>query len=201
MDRNQNSFASKISMEEVNELKRESFQGAIHVIDSLEKLEDHLPYLQDQTVLGFDTETKPSFKKGKSNQVALLQLATNDQAFLFRLNKMKLPDEIISIFEDPHVFKIGAAIHDDLRALKKIKAFSPQSFVDLQDYVEDFSIESKSLKKLAGIILNIRISKSQRLSNWESTVLTGVQQLYAATDAWVCHEIYQKLENIAKKDE
>ena len=198
---NQNNYISKISIEEVNDLKRHHFQGQVHIIEHPDQLIPHLYYLHEQSILGFDTETRPSFKKGVNYPVALLQLATADQAFLIRLNKMDLPESIIQIFEDPLVFKIGAAIRDDIKSLKKLRDFTPQSFIDLQDYVEGFGIESKSLKKLAGIILNIRISKSQRVSNWENPVLTENQKQYAATDAWVCYEIYQKLEKTRDHNE
>jgi ribonuclease D len=149
--------------------------------------------LKNEKFLGFDTETKPSFKKGENNYVSLLQLSSADRAFLFRLNKIGLPPCLLDIMEDENIKKIGVAIKDDISALQKHALFTPNGFVDLQNIVKDFGIKSKSLKKLAGLILGFNISKRQRLSNWEKDALTEAQIKYAATDAWVCHLIYHKL--------
>ena len=186
-------FLENISNDEINELPIYQFNGGIFVIDTFDKLDYFLPLLQNQKILGFDTETRPSFKKGKVNPVSLLQLTTNTEAFLIRINQIGLPDEIKDILRDPDVKKIGLAIKDDIKILKDINEFSANDFIDLQDYVEEFSIEAKSLKKIAAIVLNKRISKSQQVTNWEKNELTEAQQIYAATDAWVCLQIYEKL--------
>ena len=191
-------FAENIQNEEINELPMYQFGGGIFLIDSFEKLDYYLPLLKDQKILGFDTETKPSFKKGKVNPVSLLQITTQNEAFLIRINSVGLPDEITKILSDPKVKKIGLAIRDDLKILRNINNFEPASFIDLQDYVENFGIEAKSLKKITGIVLNKRISKSQRVTNWERVELSDAQQVYAATDAWVCLKIYKKLNEINK---
>ena len=192
-------FAENIQNEEINELPMYQFGGGIFLIDSFEKLDYYLPLLKDQKILGFDTETKPSFKKGKVNPVSLLQITTQNEAFFIRINSVGLPDEITTILSDPKVKKIGLAIRDDIKILKNINDFEPAGFIDLQDYVDDFGIEAKSLKKITGIVLNKRISKSQRVTNWGREELSEAQQVYAATDAWVCLKIYKKLNKINNK--
>ncbi len=189
-------FAENLTNNEVNELPIYQFGGGIFLIDTFEKLDDYLPLLENQRVLGFDTETKPSFKKGKVNPVSLLQISTNNEAFLIRINRVGLPDEIKNILSNPDIIKVGLAIKDDIKILKDINNFEPNGFVDLQDYVEDFGIAAKSLKKITAIVLNKRISKSQQVTNWEKAELTEAQKVYAATDAWVCLKIYKKLNNI-----
>jgi ribonuclease D len=186
-------FAENLSNEEVNDLPIYQFNGGIFVIDTFEKLDECLPLLKGQRILGFDTETKPSFKKGKVNPVSLLQISTQHEAFLIRINKIGLPIEIANILSNPKVIKVGLAIKDDIKILKDITKFEANKFIDLQEYVESFKIEAKSLKKITGIVLNKRISKSQQVTNWERQELTEPQQIYAATDAWVCLQIYKEL--------
>jgi ribonuclease D len=186
-------FAENLSNEEINELPIYQFNGGIFVIDTFDKLDDCLPLLKNQKILGFDTETKPSFKKGKVNPVSLLQISTQHESFLIRINKIGLPEEIMDILKDPKVKKIGLAIKDDIKILKNISNFEAKEFIDLQDYAEEFGIEAKSLKKITGIVLDKRISKSQQVTNWERDELTEAQQVYAATDAWICLQIYKKL--------
>jgi len=186
-------FAENLSNDEINELPLYQFNGGIFVIDTFDKLDNFLPLLKDQKLLGFDTETKPSFKKGKINPVSLLQITTSSEAFLIRINKIGLPEEIKDILKNPEVVKIGLAIKDDIKILNKVNKFDPDSFIDLQDYVEGFGIVAKSLKKITGIVLNKRISKSQQVTNWEREELSEAQQIYAATDAWACLQVYKKL--------
>ncbi len=182
-----------ITKDEVDELPLTSFQGSIYTVERNEDVNFAVNYLERQSLLGFDTETKPSFSKGKNNPVSLLQLATSDKAFLFRLNLTGLPSGLIKILTSPDILKIGAAIRDDIRILQLIKPFKPAGFIELQNMVEDYGIENFSLKKLSAIVLGIKISKSQRLSNWDSPVLSDPQKIYAATDAWVCLKIYSRL--------
>ena len=185
-------FRENISKEDLEELPLRAFQGTIEMVDSYEKAIVAVNYLSGFHVLGFDTETKPSFKRGQINQVALLQLSTNDRAFLFQLKKIGLPTELKELLASPEIVKVGVAIRDDIKALQKLNRFHPGGFVELQDEVKDFGIQDFSLKKIAGIVLGVRISKSQRLTNWEAD-LTEAQQAYAATDAWIAFEIYQSL--------
>jgi ribonuclease D len=186
-------FSSTIKKDDINKLPLGCFEGKIVLIDSMDLLYEFLPLINKSKFFGFDTETKPSFKKGEINKIALLQLCTSDIAFLIRLNKIKLPDPLLFILSNPDIVKTGLAIRDDLKGLKRHKEFKPAGFIELQDYVKKFGIKSNGLKKIVGIVLQIRISKSQQLSNWESRKLNSKQLRYAATDGWVCHEIYSRL--------
>ncbi len=192
-------FQSSIDKEELKKLPLHAFPGTIHVIDSKQGLRKYLPVLKQEKVLGFDTETRPSFKKGRINQISLVQFATRFHAFLFRTNALKLPDELIELFEDDSIIKVGAALHDDLIDLRKVRDFKAGGFLDLQKYVEAFGIENKGVAKLAGIVLGFRISKNQQLSNWDTETLSHAQKEYAATDAWVCLRIYMELQNYKLK--
>ncbi len=186
-------FRESIDKEELAELPLIQFEGKISLVESKEDYLASIEYLSQQTMLGFDTETKPAFKKGVVYEVALLQLATNDHAFLFRLNKIGLPNSLKSILENPAIQKIGVAIRDDIKGLQKLNQFKPGGFIELQEHVKEYGIQDFSLKKLSAIVLGYRISKSQRITNWEAPELTEAQQIYAATDAWVSHRIYQSL--------
>ena len=171
------------------------FRGEIIIVEDIETFKRVIPRLLSNTILGFDTETRPSFRKGRKNKVSLIQLATGDLACLFRINKIGIPAELIELLANPEVIKAGVAIHDDIRFLKNVRKFSPSGFVDLQGFVKDYGIQSSGLKKLAAIVLGFRISKQQQVTNWEAEQLTEAQQVYAATDAWICHQIYSKLIN------
>ena len=194
------SFQKSITKEEINDLPLEAFEGEIVLIDSNDGLEEAVDYLKQFSVLGFDTETKPSFTKGSVNSVALLQLSSYERSFLFRLNRIGLPLSIIDLLSNPEIVKVGAAIKDDIRGLQDITDFDGNSFLELQQYVSSFGIENFSLKKLAAIVLKIRISKRQQVSNWEAAELSAGQLRYAATDSWVSLEIYEALKaSICKK--
>jgi ribonuclease D len=184
-------YKAEISKEELQQLPHIQFDGKIHIINHPIEAEKAAQYLQQYKYLGFDTETRPSFTKGQINKVALLQLATNDNAFLFRLNHFTLTKGLIKILSNPEIIKAGAAIHDDIKVLQHNNKFKPAGFVELQDEAPRRGINGLSLKKLAGIVLNGRISKAQQLSNWEAPELTEAQQLYAATDAWISFKIYE----------
>ncbi len=190
----------KISKTELNELPLVNFDGTIHCIKSDKDVAKAIKTLKKSKVIGFDTETKPNFIKGvsNSNKVALLQLSTLNDAFLFRLHDVKLIEDIFTILSDKKIIKVGAAVHDDIKALNKLKAFTPNNFVDLQKIVEQYGIGDKSLRKLTGLILKKRLSKTQQLSNWEKEDLEIGQQNYAATDAWVCVKIYNELVKMDK---
>lgn len=188
-------FKESISKEELIDLPLRWFDGEIVVVDNFEKLDAAIEILSKAKVIGFDTETKPAFKKGVINGVALLQLSVKDKAFLFRINRIGLPKEVCKILANPKIVKTGVAINDDIKALNKIQTFKPKGFVELQDNAKTIGINDFSLKKLAAITCGFRISKGQQLSNWEADVLTEAQKIYAATDAWVALEIF---ENISK---
>ncbi|RKE04017.1 3'-5' exonuclease [Marinifilum flexuosum] len=186
-------FQKSITSEEANKMPLKAFEGDIILVDEYEDLDEAVQYLKKYAILGFDTETRPSFKKGKVNDVALLQLAANSKTFLFRINKIGLPEEIIELLKNPNIVKVGAAIKDDIRGLQKLNDFDANGFLELQDYVSNFGIESFSLKKLSAIVLNFRISKRQQVSNWEAEILSPGQLRYAATDAWVSLKIFERL--------
>lgn len=188
-------FKEKISKEELTELPLHYFEGQIAVVDKPEQVKAVAKHLSAHRTIGFDTETRPSFKKGKVNKVALLQLSTSDQAYLFRINKLGLPEEIRQILSNPEIIKPGVAIRDDIKALRGIKDFKPAGFIELQDTAKELGILNFSLKKMAAIVLGFRISKSQQLSNWEADSLTESQKIYAATDAWIPLMIYKNFIN------
>jgi ribonuclease D len=191
-----NKYNANISAEELAEHKLSWFSGEIVLVEDMETFKSIFPRLLDTDLLGFDTETRPTFKKGRRNKVSLIQLSTENLAVLFRINKIGLPEELIKLLSDPNVIKAGVAIHDDIRFLKGVKKFVPEGFIDLQSFVKDFGIESSGLKKLTAIVLGFRISKRQQVTDWEAAKLTEAQLIYAATDAWVCHQIYRKLNAI-----
>lgn len=189
-------FQSSISPEEIAALELASFPGQIVVIDAEdEAYEKAIRYLKRLKVLGFDTETRPTFSPDQhSSGTALLQLSGGGKAYLFRLKKCGLPRSLASILANPDIVKVGAATMDDIRGLQRITHFVPKGFVDLQNHVWEYGIRDKSVKKMAAIILGVKISKAQQLSNWEAEKLSESQQKYAATDAWVCREMYLKLQ-------
>ena len=172
-----------------------SFPGKIHVIDSVgAEFNRAIAYLRAQKVIGFDTETRPTFSQDQPRYgVALLQLSGPDKAFLFRINKMGMHRRLCNLMASDKIVKVGAAIHDDIRGLQRKHGFEPASFVDLQKIVWEWGIRDKSVKKMAAIILGFRVSKTQQLSNWEAEKLSESQCRYAATDAWVCREMFLKL--------
>jgi ribonuclease D len=188
-------FRSEIEKEEINQLEVRQFEGEIRVVSDRSSCYDAIQEIQKYDVLGFDTETKPVYKKGGNNRIALIQVSNSDVAWLFRVNRIGIPDELRSFLENESQLKIGAGLLDDMRKLRQMVRLTPGGFLDLQKYVEAFNIESKSLKKMVAIVLGYKISKSQQLSNWESDSLTDQQIRYAATDAWVCLEIYNALRN------
>lgn len=186
-------FRSSIDKEEINQLPLGHFEGRVRVVERKRDVTSVIAQLTEKPILGFDTETRPSFKKGRKNQVSLLQLSSARQAWLFRLNHTGIPECLVKLLEDPDIVKVGVAIHDDLKALNLLSKFSPGGFIELQSFVKKFNILDNGLRRLAANILNVKISKAQQLSNWEAPVLTESQIRYAATDAWVCYEIYMKL--------
>lgn len=187
-----------ISKEELKDLPKAIFPGRIHVIQSELEAQKAVNYLQSHPVLGIDSETRPSFTKGHSHKVALLQISSEECCFLFRLNMIGLTKSLIDLLENPAIIKVGLSLKDDFMMLHKRAPFNQQGFVELQDFVRPFGIQDKSLQKIYGILFKEKISKSQRLSNWESDVLTDSQKQYAATDAWACLSIYNLLEELRR---
>ena len=194
-----NNFTDKISNEETAALPAIEFKGEIRIIEHERDIVPACKFLMKQAVVGFDTETRPSFRPGISYRVSLLQLSTPQLCFLFRLNKIPLAMPILQVLETDSILKIGADVAGDLRSLRQIRHFRDGGFVDLQSIAPEWGIGEKSLRKLSAIVLGRRVSKAQRLSNWEAATLTDKQQLYPATDAWVCTRIYEQLLRTPKK--
>lgn len=189
-----NGFSTtNITLDEINALPLKTFKGKVHLIDQPEPLSDVIGEVRKHEVVGFDTETRPSFRKGQLFKVALLQIAIPDHVFLIRLQQTGLTDEIQYLLETESLIKTGIGIRDDILALQRMKRFHPKGFVDLAPLAKDAGLQVESVKKLTGLLLGFRISKSAQTSNWEASKLTKKQIEYAATDAWVCLELYKKL--------
>jgi len=184
---------SKYDKKRIADLPVAVFPGRVIVVLSSREADKAVDYLLCQSILGIDTETRPSFKKGHSNQVSLLQVSTHDTCFLFRLNHTGLTPAIIRLLEDKTVPKIGLSLHDDIAALHRKGDFQPGSFVDIQKHVGEIGVQDLSLQKLYANFFGKKISKSQQLTNWESDVLNEKQKAYAATDAWACIMLYEEL--------
>lgn len=184
----------KYDKEAISGLERALFQGRIEVVQSLYEAERAVKYLLSQPILGFDTETKPQFQRGHTSLVALLQVSSKDVCFLFRLNVLGLPDCIKRLLSDEgETLKIGLSWHDDLCGLRRRGEFHPGTFIEIQQIAKDMGLHDLSLQKLYANLMGKRISKTQRLSNWEADRLTDAQKQYAATDAWACIQLYEEM--------
>ncbi|WP_462318894.1 3'-5' exonuclease, partial [Marinilabilia sp.] len=172
------------------------FEGPVVVVEDPRQVPDIVNKLERKDLIGFDTETKPSFKKGVSHDISLLQLSTEEEAYLFRLNVTGFNGALTSLLANPGVVKVGVGIRDDIRGLRQLNEFKPKGFIELQELAPQYGLDVLSLKNLAGLLLGIRVSKRQRLSNWEAEHLTEGQILYAATDAWAALEIYNKMKKM-----
>lgn len=187
-----------IDKEAVKELPKTLFPGKIHVVQTPWEAEKAVAYLRTCPLLGIDSETRPSFTKGRTHKVALLQVSSEEHCFLFRLNLTGLTLPVITLLESPHVTKVGLSLHDDFMMLHKRAPFEQRACVELQEFVRPFGIQEKSLQKIYAILFGEKISKTQQLSNWEAETLTEPQKLYAATDAWACLNIYNKLQELKR---
>ena len=187
----------QISKETIATLPVESFPGKIVVVDTDGMVNKAITELQQESIIGFDTETRPTFKKGRSNHVALVQLSTHDTCYLFRINRIGFAPALKQLLENEKYLKVGISLKDDFCMLNRLnnEEFTPRNFIELQKVVKKFGIEDQSLQKIYGIVVGKKISKGQRLSNWEADHLSESQQLYAATDAWSCIKIYEKLQS------
>ena len=182
-----------ITKEQLAELPKETFNGSIIVVDHQEEVAAAVAHLSNHKAIGFDTETKPSFKRGQNHKVALMQLATDEVCYLFRLNHIGYPDKLVHLMSNPDIKKIGLSLRDDFAAIRQRSVRKPENFIDLQLFVDKFGIDDNSLQKIYALLFGKKISKSQRLSNWEAPQLTPAQQAYAAIDAWACLRIYNHL--------
>lgn len=179
----------------INTLPIESFQGEIHVVDTVEEAQQALSDLCRHNILGIDTETRPSFRKGHTNKVSLIQISTHTDCYLFRINKIGLIDGLRELLTNEKVLKVGISLRDDFSVLHRVDDFEPHNFLDLQSVIRDYGISDMSLQKIYAIIFGKKISKAQRLSNWEAAELSVPQQYYAALDAWACLHIYDALQS------
>ena len=187
---------SKITKEEVNEMPKVEYSGDIYIVDTPEQADIAVRYLSQFPLLGIDTETRPSFKKGESHKVALLQIATDERCYLFRIYKYGMTLSLIQLLENPHIIKVGISLKDDFYMLHRWAPFEPKSVIELQSLVKEIGIDDQSLQKIYANLFGNKISKSQRLSNWEADELTIPQQHYAAIDAWACIQIFRKVEEL-----
>ena len=182
-----------ITKEEIAQFDIEEFSGQIIEIQRPEDADEAVAFLSKFERLGFDTETRPAFRKGSVHGVALIQLSTDDVCFLFRLNKIGFPTSLIHLLSNPQILKIGLSLRDDFQSMGRRMKFSPQGFIDLQAIVKNYNIDDISLQKIYALLFRKKISKNQRLSNWEAENLTEYQKKYAALDAWACLKIYEEL--------
>ena len=192
---------NKFDKQKITDLTKVAFPGRIITIFSGGEAERAVRFLLTQPILGFDTETRPSFTRGHSNKVALLQVSTPDICFLFRLNFIGITPAIKTLLEDTTVLKVGLSLKDDILMLQHREQFTPGYFYDLQHHVKEIGIEDLSLQKLYANIFGMKMSKTQRLSNWEASVLTNAQKIYAATDAWSCIMLYDELNRLKQTGE
>lgn len=188
----------RISKEEVNEMPKVVFEGQMFVVDTPEQADFAVRYLSQFDLLGIDSETRPAFKRGEIHKVALLQIATDERCYMFRLNKFGMTLPLINLLENPHIVKVGLSLKDDFMMLHQRAEFEPRGVIELQTYVTQFGIKDLSLQKIYANLFGQKISKTQRLSNWEADELTIPQQQYASIDAWACIQIYRKLEELRK---
>lgn len=186
-------YTHTIKKEEISLLPIEEFTGRIIVIDTEKDADKAIEYLLQFPAVGFDTETRPSFKKGTRYKISLMQISTHEACFLFRLNRIGFPQVLEEFLASEEVMKIGLSLRDDFGAIQKRTNINPVNFLDLQNYVGQFGIEDASLQKIYAILFDKKISKGQRLSNWEADALTEPQKKYAALDAWACLKIYNQL--------
>ena len=190
-----------ITKEEINELPMARFAGPIQLITTKEGCLKAVDALAKAPVLGFDTETRPSFKKGEFHHVCLLQLSTNDEAFLFRLNHCGLGPELMDLLADSTIEKAGVAIRDDLKALRKLNEFTPGGFTEIADLAKAMGIKQLGLRSLAAMMLDLRVSKKFKVTNWEQKRLNEDQLRYAATDAWIGYQLFYKFQELLSQEE
>ena len=186
-------YAETIKKDEISQMPIEVFGGRIIVINTLSDADKAVAYLSEFRKVGIDTETKPSFKKGQRNKISLMQISTEDTCFLFRLKLIGIPDSLYEFLVNPDITKIGLSLRDDFNAIRKRRNMEPLGCVDLQNIVGDYGIKEASLQKIYAILYGKKISKNQRLSNWDADILSEAQQKYAALDAWACLRIYNHL--------
>ena len=188
-------FPLSITKAEVMDLPLSAYDGKVVIATTVEQIAEAMAEINRFSVVGFDTEARPTFKKGQIRNVSLIQVATEEKVYLFRLMQTGLTDELVDFLENEDLLKVGIGLEDDYNLLRRLRGFMPGGFLDLNPKLKELGAESIGARNLAAMILEIRISKSAQTSNWENETLTQKQIRYAATDAWICHEIYQKLDH------
>ncbi|MDZ7647257.1 MAG: 3'-5' exonuclease [Cytophagales bacterium] len=188
-----NKFPISITNEEINELPLGAFEGKVIVVSEEKNLTRVFAEISRHTLVGFDTETKPVFVRGQQNKVSLIQIAVEDTVFLIRLKQTGMHAAIVNFLENEKILKAGVALRDDIKGLQRLKHYEPGGFIELAQLSKQAGLEVESVKKLTALLLGFRISKSAQTSNWEAETLNEKQISYAATDAWVCLEIYKRL--------
>lgn len=191
-----NIFAAHISKTAIQELPLTHFEGEVIIVDHPNKVSESVDYLRQHTILGVDTEARPSFKRGVHYPTALVQVATLERCYLFRLTHVGLPKELADILANPDICKVGLAFKDDLNGLRRRRDFKPSNCIDLQSIVCKYGIMDLGLQKIFAIIFGKKISKAQQLTNWENSHLTPDQARYASTDAWATLSIYMALQKV-----
>ena len=188
-------YIVSIEKEKINEMPLFEYDGNIYIVDTLSQVNAAVAHLRKHPLVGFDTETRPSFKRGERHSVALLQLSTATDAFLIRLNKTGIPAPLKHYLENPDIIKVGLSTTDDFHQLTRLCDIHPAGFVELQQLVKQYDITNMSLQKIYAILFQQKISKGQQLTNWEAPQLSDAQQRYAAIDAWACLRIYEHLQS------
>jgi ribonuclease D len=194
------SEAIRISKEAVNAMPLAGYEGPVDLINSDSALATALAEIEQETVLGFDTESRPAFKRGQSFPVSLVQLAGEEKVWLFQLGKLSDTSGLWDLFTSDQLIKAGVAIGDDIKKLQDLSPFQPKGFVEIADLSHKVGIINTGLRSLAGLFLQFRISKRAQVSNWARKDLTEAQIQYAATDAWVSRLLYFKMKNLRPED-
>ncbi len=189
-------YTRKLSKEDINALPIVRYEGEVHLVRDEQSLHQALDQLNKERVLGFDTETKPSFRKGKLNPPALIQLAAEHAVYLIQLTWIPLNDELTSLLSNPKILKVGVSIHDDMRELQKVHPFEAEGIVDLGLLAKQNKLETKGLRNLAANFFDYRITKGPQCSNWNAHELSHRQISYAATDAWIGRKVYLRMEEL-----
>lgn len=187
---------TEITKDEINELPSIRFSGKLHLITQRDDCRRAVEALRRELILGFDTETRPAFKKGEEYRISLLQLSTKNDAYLFRLNQYAFDNDLMDLLSDSSIIKAGVAVRDDIKGLRKLKDFNPGGFVEIAELGKQLKIKQLGLRSLAALLLNVRISKQFRLTNWEKQNLNEDQLRYAATDAWIGLCLYNKIKEL-----
>ena len=188
-----NRFIHRISKDLIHWMPLVCFEGEVVVVDKEEQIADAMRYLNSQIIVGVDTESRPSFRHGVHYPTALLQIATEERCYLFRLSNLGMPQAVADFFSNPSIFKVGLAFRDDVNGLRRLRDFVPANCVDIQKMVSKYGILDLGLQKIFAICFGKKISKSQQLTNWENAILTPEQARYASTDAWATLLIYKEL--------